>query len=33
VALSTAGNAIDFMSCYYRASTDQLYCVLNKAFS
>lgn len=31
--LSTTGNAIDFVSCYYRASTDQMYCVLNKAYS
>lgn len=31
--LSTAANAVDFVSCYYNATTEFLNCVLNKAFS
>jgi hypothetical protein len=31
--LSTAGNSVDFMSCYYDLASDTLDCVLNKAFS
>lgn len=32
-ALSTAANALDFMSCQYDAADDTLICVMNKAFS
>jgi hypothetical protein len=31
--LSTAANAVDFMSCYYDGPSDTLDCVLNKAFA
>jgi hypothetical protein len=31
--LSTAANAVDFMSCYYDGAADKLICVLNKAFA
>ena len=31
--LSTAGNALDFMSCQYDATDDTLICVTNKAFA
>lgn len=31
--LSTAANAVDFLSCYYHAADDRLECVLNKGFA
>ena len=31
--LSTAANAVDFLSCYYHGPEDRLECVLNKAFA
>ena len=31
--LSTTANAVDFMSCYYDATSDSMCCVLNKAFA
>lgn len=31
--LSTAANAVDFMSCYYDGPNDVLICVLNKGFA
>jgi len=33
LVLSTAPNAVDFMSCYYDLDSDTLDCVLNKAFA